>query len=972
MFFGSNSLKYKKLLRVRMLCFAVAMLLLAGCGAENQDQTVPDFSIAYAKRPVPTEVDQDTNETIPVDPDVREATDFNEGGDVYLRERASISAAERNITLCITDIDDDGVGTGDVRDLETSYDGTKLIFSLRLEDLTNGNDVPKWDLYEYDTEVGGCPTRIIADDFAAAKGDDVAPHYLPDGRIVFSSNASVTTRESLLNEGKSQFSPFDEDLREPAVVLHVMNADGTDIKQISFNQSHDLDASVLSSGEIIFSRWDGARARSAIRLYTIHPDGTELKALYGLHDADVGTDGSTVQFLDPRELNDGRVLTMLKPFNGSGGGGAPVAINVADYADINQPTVPNLGMLVGPGQVLAINQDVRTDDSISPAGRYRSVYPLADGSNRALVSWSQCRLHLTDSEGLRIPDAAPTPCPSVIPADAVEAFPLYGIYVYDFAQDTQLPVLIPEENIIIDEPVVLAPRPRPAVLIDKVVGLELDQALAEEEFVGILHIRSVYDFDGNFNALGTLDNMNNPVTTLAEMANPTRTGADQRNARYLRIVKATAIPDRRDAATEFDAGVAFGAGGRRGGMREIIGYATIEPDGSVMTKVPANVPLSIQVVDKDGRRIGGRHLNWIQVRGGETLACTGCHTHNVTAPALPVPHGYKDAPTALNIGAELTVPDWTFPGTSTDDPMTLTVDETIFPQDGETMAQARIRVSCTNANGVFLKTAAGCPELSPNPNPVFFDVWAKASPISDDISLRYSELDVAMAAGIPATAQCIPGAVAGAKWDFTCRTIINYEDSIHPLWSLPRTDFATGMLDRTCTSCHSNQDVANANAPMVPMAQLDLSDGLRGNDNDPERFKSYQELLVQDRVQWQLVGGALMPVTEEVQARDPVTNELLFETMVDPVTGEIVQVIDPVTMLPIPIMVTRNVPAEEAPSMRVRGAAASSRFFNRFTTTGVGTVEHTGLLTPAELRLLYEWLDIGAQYFNNTFDAPPP
>ncbi|MCF6338306.1 MAG: hypothetical protein L3J84_10220 [Gammaproteobacteria bacterium] len=950
-------MKYRKLLRVRILCFAVAVLLLAGCGAENQDQTVPDFSIAYVKRPVPTEVDQDTNETIPVDPDVREATEFNEGGDVYLRERAAVSAAERNITLCITDIDGDGIGTGDVRDLETSYDGTKLIFSLRLEDLTNGNDVPKWNLYEYDTEIGGCPTRIISDDFAAAKGDDVAPHYLPDGRIVFSSSAAVTTRESLLNEGKSQFSPFDEDLREPAVVLHVMNADGTNIKQISFNQSHDLDASVLSTGEIVFSRWDGARGRSAIRLYTIRPDGTELKALYGLHNADVGTDGSTVQFLDPRELNDGRVLAMLKPFNGSGGGGAPVAINVADYTDINQPTVPNLGMLAGPGQMLAINQDVRTDDSISPAGRYRSVYPLADGSNRALVSWSQCRLHPTDSEGLRIPDAAPVPCPSTIPADAVEAFPLYGIYVYDFTQDTQLPVLIPEENIIIDEPVVLAPRPRPTVLVDKVVGLELDQALAEDEFVGILHIRSVYDFDGDFNTLGSTAN------TLAEMADPTITNADERPARYLRIVKATAIPDRRDDATEFDAGVAFGAGGRRGGMREIIGYATIEPDGSVMTKVPANVPLSIQIVDKDGRRIGRRHLNWIQVRAGETLECNGCHTHNVAAPALPVPHGYSDAPSALNTGAPTS--PYIFPGTK------LEVDGGVVAQMGETMAQARIRSSCTNASAVFLKTEAGCPELSPNPDPVFFDQWAQpGSEISPVLDLRYADLDVLMAAGIPASAQCTPGAVAGAKWDFTCRTIINYEDSIHPLWSLPRTD--TNMLDRTCTSCHSNQDVANANAPMVPMAQLDLSDGLRGNDNDPERFKSYQELLVQDRVQWQLVGGVLMPVTEEVQALDPVTNEPLFETMVDPVTGEIVQVIDPVTMLPIPIMITRNVPAEEAPSMRVRGAAASSRFFNRFTTTGVGTVEHMGLLTPAELRLLYEWLDIGAQYFNNTFDAPPP
>jgi hypothetical protein len=31
---------------------------------------------------------------------------------------------------------------------------------------------------------------------------------------------------------------------------------------------------------------------------------------------------------------------------------------------------------------------------------------------------------------------------------------------------------------------------------------------------------------------------------------------------------------------------------------------------------------------------------------------------------------------------------------------------------------------------------------------------------------------------------------------------------------------------------------------------------------------------------------------------------------------------------------------------------------------------HIGLLSPAELRLLSEWVDIGAQYYNNPFDAP--
>jgi hypothetical protein len=33
---------------------------------------------------------------------------------------------------------------------------------------------------------------------------------------------------------------------------------------------------------------------------------------------------------------------------------------------------------------------------------------------------------------------------------------------------------------------------------------------------------------------------------------------------------------------------------------------------------------------------------------------------------------------------------------------------------------------------------------------------------------------------------------------------------------------------------------------------------------------------------------------------------------------------------------------------------------------------HAGYLTPAELRLVSEWLDIGAQYFNNPWDPAVP
>jgi hypothetical protein len=52
--------------------------------------------------------------------------------------------------------------------------------------------------------------------------------------------------------------------------------------------------------------------------------------------------------------------------------------------------------------------------------------------------------------------------------------------------------------------------------------------------------------------------------------------------------------------------------------------------------------------------------------------------------------------------------------------------------------------------------------------------------------------------------------------------------------------------------------------------------------------------------------------------------------------------------------------------MSAAGAGASATFFSRFDPGGT----HAGWLTPAELRLIAEWLDIGGQYYNDPFMAP--
>ena len=219
--------------------------------------------------------------------------------------------------------------------------------------------------------------RVITSDVIAAAGHDVAPHYLPDGRIIFSSTRQRQSGAILVDEGKPQFPGLDEDFQEPAFVLHVMNADGSNIHQVSFNQSHDLDPTVLSSGEVAFTRWDGAGRVSQMSLYRMNPDGTNLQLLYGANSHATGTNNAIVQFLQPRELADGRMLSVLRPFVAASQGGNLVAIDTAQYVDDTQPMAQNIGILTGPAQVAATANDVLTDGTISPTGTYSAAYPAA-------------------------------------------------------------------------------------------------------------------------------------------------------------------------------------------------------------------------------------------------------------------------------------------------------------------------------------------------------------------------------------------------------------------------------------------------------------------------------------------------------------------------------------------------------------------------------------------------------------------
>jgi len=138
------------------------------------------------------------------------------------------------------------------------------------------------------------------------------------------------------------------------------------------------------------------------------------------------------------------------------------------------------------------------------------------------------------------------------------------------------------------------------------------------------------------------------------------------------------------------------------------------------------------------------------------------------------------------------------------------------------------------------------------------------------------------------------------------------------------------IADNTCISCHSPVDAAGA--VRVPAAQLDLSGG--PSPDEADHLVSYREVLFTDNAQ-EVNMGALQ--------------DILVPGPPDPVTGQPTQVAVPVN-----------------PSMSAAGARASTAFFSRFDAGGT----HAGWLTPGELRLIAEWLDIGGQYYNDPFMAP--
>lgn len=153
---------------------------------------------------------------------------------------------------------------GVVRDPELSFDGKKIIFSMR----KNSQDF--YHIYEINVDGSGLKQLTFA------KGvSDIDPLYLPDGGIVFTSTRQpkycMCNRHIMGN-------------------LFRMEADGANITQIGVSTLFEGHSSLLSDGRILYNRWEYVDRNfgDAQGLWVVNPDGTKHAIYYGNNTASPG------------------------------------------------------------------------------------------------------------------------------------------------------------------------------------------------------------------------------------------------------------------------------------------------------------------------------------------------------------------------------------------------------------------------------------------------------------------------------------------------------------------------------------------------------------------------------------------------------------------------------------------------------------------------------------------------------------
>jgi len=189
------------------------------------------------------------------------------GGGLFVLERPGTSLATRRVF---------DASKGCVLEPRLSYDARRVVFSyVHCPDgpLPHGpllNDEDKGFYHLWEANADGSGLRQLT----RGPYDDLMPTWLPDGGIAFSS----TRRRGYARCFGGQFSR-----RWHVYTLHRCDADGSNIRTLSFHDTNEWFPAVSNTGHILYARWDYID-RDAVthqNLWATRPDGTNPMAVWG-------------------------------------------------------------------------------------------------------------------------------------------------------------------------------------------------------------------------------------------------------------------------------------------------------------------------------------------------------------------------------------------------------------------------------------------------------------------------------------------------------------------------------------------------------------------------------------------------------------------------------------------------------------------------------------------------------------------
>ena len=189
------------------------------------------------------------------------------GGGLFVLDKPGQSLATRRVF---------DASEGCILEPRLSYHAKKIVFShvhcpkgpLPYGPLLNDKDEGFYHLWEVGTD--GTGLRQLT----RGPYDDLMPTWLPDGGIAFSS----TRRKGYARCFGGQFSR-----RWHVYTLHRCDADGGNIRTVSFHDTNEWFPAVSNTGHILYARWDYID-RDAVthqNLWATRPDGTNPVALWG-------------------------------------------------------------------------------------------------------------------------------------------------------------------------------------------------------------------------------------------------------------------------------------------------------------------------------------------------------------------------------------------------------------------------------------------------------------------------------------------------------------------------------------------------------------------------------------------------------------------------------------------------------------------------------------------------------------------